>query len=181
MLQSVANSVALALKCVRSCVSEIFILSVILSVVSIEYCIMYYLSITLVPALVRHSGCYFVWPVLKKWSKSSTMAECMCVWSRRGRELVVCCYSSCKKDGCVFDWLQWLPDWFPWTTFTNIQMSHGFKKCLAWDFWHFCWRVKNAILFFSHFLANKFVKQFLHCLFSGIIPESPGIKPRWQR
>ena len=71
MVQSAANSVVLALKCVRSCVSEIFILSVILSIASIEQCIMYYLSVTLVPVLVRHSGCCFVGLVLKKWGGKS--------------------------------------------------------------------------------------------------------------
>ena len=181
MVQSAANSVVLALKCVRSCVSEIFILSVILSIASIEQCIMYYLSVTLVPFNSLHWTVYHVlfvcysctcacetfW-LLFCWTGSQKMGGkklkmqhngrvcVVCVCSRWGREPVVCCYSSCKKDGYVFDWLQGLPDWFSWTTFTNIQMSRWFKKCLVQDFWQFCWRVKNAISFSLTFSPTNF-------------------------
>ena len=85
-----------------------------------------------------------VWPVLKNatplreyvWHvcmslcmcTSVCVCVCVCMLDREGSRVVASSFSS-RIDSHVSDQLQWLSDWFPWTTFASLYMSHRYEKC----------------------------------------------------
>ena len=75
------------------------------------------------PASAEHAthwmhACLWVCVSVYEW-----MSVHVCVCFVLGRELGVCLYrSSSSMDSCVSNWLQWVSDWFPWTTFDTIDV-----------------------------------------------------------
>ena len=60
------------------------------------------------------------------------MCACMHVCSSYGREFGICWQSSSSSTAIpVSDQLQPLSDWFLWTTFTTLWVTHRSKTCLA--------------------------------------------------
>ena len=111
-------------------------------------------------AIGQAVGCDFVSPVLKSKSfkaQHNKRVHVMCAHARQGREnfgcflvlLQYCIIYSSGMDSCMSDQLQWLSEWFPWTTFNILHLSYWSKHRKVQTNAYF-----NIDTQYAHFLGN---------------------------